>query len=305
MFRVGQADENLPTSGVTHLIEHLAFPHDHRDGVANNGTTRLLTTEFFAWGDPRDAAEFLHRVTRGISRLAVDRIDQQRSIIATQERRWAITPRGELQICRGAHGPGVVGFRGLGLRQLDAATIEAYRALRDDPRLAIGWMHQAAERYLNGWRSRSSEEELEEELEVRRSQTRTTIGDAWREAMPEAALCVPSTVVVNDPRFHRPDWPLPLKGREFPVPGLRLTKGARAVPSDEGLSLFDKEGHHVGMRFGSTAALVHGEGPARMLIADDGSELFVDAAWYASGADLIAELDRAIPVERHIRRMAG
>lgn len=116
IFRVGQADERLQTAGITHLVEHLAFPHDHADAVANNGTTDLTSTRFFAWGEPEEAAEFLHRVSRTLSRLPVDRLDQQRDIIATEEQRWAVTPIGELLIARyGARAHGVAGFRQIAL----------------------------------------------------------------------------------------------------------------------------------------------------------------------------------------------
>jgi hypothetical protein len=449
MFRVGQADESLPNAGITHLVEHLAFPHDHREGVANNGTTKLLTTEFFAWGDPREAAEFLHRVSRGLGRAAADRLDQQRSIIGAEEARWNVTPRGELLIARyGARGPGLGGFRGLGLRQVGAAEVDDWvaryftrgnaiiwmtgpppqglgvdlrdgpavpapqaevrpgtfprwtpkpqpfvaigvahpygspvgaasriltrrlfarlrdadavsydiqamgelvdrgivhtmivadclpdaaphvtnriiqaadefaesgptaeevadelkqfeRALRDDPRLPVGWMHSAAERALNGMEV----EEFEEDLERRRSETRASITDAWRDAMAGLALCTPSTVIVDDPRFDAGGWPLPLKGRTFHPPGLgRFTAGgARAVVSSEGVSVFDKDGQHGSVRFSATAALVHGDGAVRLLIAEDGSELVVNGASYANGNELVAEIDRLVLRDRHVR----
>lgn len=125
MFRVGQADESLQTAGITHLVEHLAFPHDHADGVANNGTTDLTSTRFYAWGDPDEAATFLHRVTRTLSHVPFDRLDQQRDIIATEESRWSVTPGGELLIARyGARAHGLPGFRQLGLRAVTRNQVE-------------------------------------------------------------------------------------------------------------------------------------------------------------------------------------
>lgn len=140
-FRVGQADERLPTAGITHLVEHLAFPHDHRDGVGNNGSTGLLSTQFYAWGDPREAAEFIHRVTRGLRRPDTRRLEQQRSIIATEEARWAVTARGELLVARyGARGPGVAGYPGYGVGQVSSEAVDAWAARFFTRGNAIAWM---------------------------------------------------------------------------------------------------------------------------------------------------------------------
>jgi hypothetical protein len=140
-FRVGQADESLATAGITHLVEHLAFPHDHRDGVANNGRTGLLATQFYSWGDPQEAAELLHRVTRGLHRPDTSRLEQQRSIIATEEARWVITARGELLIARyGARGPGVAGFPGYGVRQVADEAVRAWASRYFTRGNAIAWM---------------------------------------------------------------------------------------------------------------------------------------------------------------------
>ena len=129
VFRVGQADERLQTAGITHLVEHLAFPHDHADGVANNGSTDLTSTRFFAWGDAGEAAAFLHQVSRTLRHLPLDRLDQQRDIIATEESRWVVTPGGELLVARyGARAHGLPGFRQLGLRAVQGAQVKDWAA---------------------------------------------------------------------------------------------------------------------------------------------------------------------------------
>ncbi|MGZ8724296.1 MAG: hypothetical protein ACXWYG_09670, partial [Aeromicrobium sp.] len=119
MFRVGRADEELTNSGITHLVEHLVFPHDHTADSSSNGATTLTNTVFYAWGSPDDAAAFITRVATSLSRLPLDRIDHQRSIIFTEEESGGGGAAAELLTERfGARRHGVVGFRQLGLHRL-------------------------------------------------------------------------------------------------------------------------------------------------------------------------------------------
>jgi predicted Zn-dependent peptidase len=447
IFRVGQADERLQIAGITHLVEHLAFPHDHGDAVGNNGTTDLTSTRFFAWGEPDEAAQFMRRVSQTLSRLPIDRLDQQRDIIATEEQRWAVTPGGELLIARyGARAHGLAGFRQLGLRAItpsevtdwaaryftagnaivcmtgpppgrlslelpdgpnrpapladpepapfprwtpkpqafvaisvtgghdsamgaaarmverrlfdrlrtrkalsyavhadtkliDANTLHrmfaadcledaapqvtdeviatAYefaesgptkaemdddidrleRQLRMDERAGIGWMLYAAECYLSG----IEVEEFDEYIERRLSLERNEIRDAWRAACEGLLLCVPPWVTVNDGRFAIVDWPPVVSGRTFHPPGFgRFRGGTRAVLSDAGFSLVGDRGDHATITFDRVAALLRGRAGFRTVIAMDGSEVSVDPAAFASGEDLVAGLDRAVPRERWI-----
>lgn len=127
VFRVGRADETLAVSGITHLVEHLAFPHGHADEVGHNGTTELTRTTFYAWGDPSDAAQFIHRVSIGLSRPAVANIEAQKSIILTEEAGSAGGTVSELLLERyGPLGPGIVGYRQLGLHGIGAGHVEAW-----------------------------------------------------------------------------------------------------------------------------------------------------------------------------------
>jgi zinc protease len=127
MFRVGQADEELTNSGISHLVEHLAFPHDHSPDAPSNAATTLTNTVFYAWGDPDEAAAFIHRTAATLTRLPLERIDHQRSIILTEESSGAGGPAAELLSERyGARAHGVVGYRQLGLHRLTAADVSAW-----------------------------------------------------------------------------------------------------------------------------------------------------------------------------------
>jgi predicted Zn-dependent peptidase len=445
VFRVGQADERLQTAGITHLVEHLAFPHDHADGVANNGSTDLTSTRFFAWGDAGEAAAFLHRVSHTLSHLPLDRLDQQRDIIATEESRWVVTPGGELLIGRyGAQAHGLPGFRQLGLRTVTGDQVKGWAAryftadnavicmtgpppasvgleLRSGPRrpapvadpiagpyprwiarsqpfvaigvvaghdaafgaasrmlerrlfdrlrtqkglsyavqsdtkiidgttlhrmfvadcledaavavtdeviaiayeladagptaeemtedlhrlerqldsevhAAVAWMLYGAECYLNG----IEVEEFDMYVERRRSLTRAEIRESWAAALETMILCVPPWVEVHDPRFSTPQWPPPVSGRTYHPPGLaRFRGGTRAIVSGEGVSLVWQDGSHATIRFAAARALLRSGPTRRWIIGDDGSEIFLDGTAYASGQELIAAVERAVPAQR-------
>lgn len=127
IFRVGQADEQLTNAGITHLVEHLAFPHDHRTDIGYNGSTGLTETMFYAWGDPDESAAFLRQVSGTLTRLPRERIEAQRGIILTEESGAPASALGELLIARyGSRGPGVAGFRQTGIHQITPSAVEAW-----------------------------------------------------------------------------------------------------------------------------------------------------------------------------------
>ena len=70
--------------------------------------------------------------------------------------------------------------------------------------------------------------------------------------------------------------------------------------ASEGITLRDGKGGSATVLFAHAAALVRVSAGRRLLIADDGSELLVDATWYSSGADLIGAIDEAVPEDRWI-----
>jgi len=129
-FRVGQADEQLTNAGISHLVEHLAFPHDHSGDAPSNGTTSLTTTRFYAWGNPENAANFIRQASVNLTHLPTDRIDQQRSIILTEEASNSGGPGSALLTERyGARAHGIVGYLQLGLHKVG-------------PREALDWAAQ-------------------------------------------------------------------------------------------------------------------------------------------------------------------
>lgn len=126
-FRVGRADEQLSNSGITHLVEHLAFPHDHNQDANCNGSTGLTTTSFYAWGEPDEAAAFIRQTSVALAKLGIDRVDHQRSVILTEEVSSGGGVVADLLVERyGARGQGVVGFRQLGIHRLKGADVQGW-----------------------------------------------------------------------------------------------------------------------------------------------------------------------------------
>ena len=125
MFRVGQADETLARSGITHLVEHLAmFPID-RQAYAYGAFVDETRTVFYARGEPHEVAEFLEATARNISALPFERLSKERRVL-----------RAELANHPGAHplwrlrfGPagfGLPAYDELGLHWLPPDEIEAW-----------------------------------------------------------------------------------------------------------------------------------------------------------------------------------
>ncbi|MGW0884991.1 hypothetical protein [Streptomyces sp. NPDC002671] len=72
-FRVGRADETLATSGLTHLVEHLAL---HRLGLSDlhyNGATANTYTLFHVTGDEDEVVAYLNGVCAALRDLPLDR----------------------------------------------------------------------------------------------------------------------------------------------------------------------------------------------------------------------------------------
>ena len=81
IFRVGRADESLLTSGVSHLIEHLALPQHDRHLSYVNGTTDPLLTFFEGAGERREVLDFLREVSAHLGKLPLDRLTREMRIL--------------------------------------------------------------------------------------------------------------------------------------------------------------------------------------------------------------------------------
>jgi len=149
VFRVGRADETLTTSGVTHLVEHLAL-HPLRGGESrSNGATGLLHTHFHVEGTEAEVVGFLNGVCAALRALPLERLPAEKEILRTEARGNLSGPGRELPLWRyGAQGHGLVSYPEWGLHRLTAEQVAAWAATRFTRRAAALWI--ASDRVPDG-----------------------------------------------------------------------------------------------------------------------------------------------------------
>lgn len=84
VFRVGRADETLATSGITHLVEHLALLHLGLSDLQHNGQTADTYTLLHATGTPAEMVTFLNGVCAALQDLPVDHLETVKAILRTE-----------------------------------------------------------------------------------------------------------------------------------------------------------------------------------------------------------------------------
>lgn len=121
VFRVGRADETVPTSGITHLVEHLAlFGHDEGD-IHHNGHTYDHITQFHVSGTESEVVAYLGAVCRALSDLPLHRLEIEKDILRTEAAGQGRHPAYAHRVERhGARGPGTSAYDEMGLYALEA-----------------------------------------------------------------------------------------------------------------------------------------------------------------------------------------
>ncbi|WP_144125214.1 M16 family metallopeptidase [Catellatospora sichuanensis] len=117
IFRVGQADETLPTHGITHLVEHLAL---HDSGLSDyhyNGETASVYTHFHLRGSESDVVGYLGKVCAGLADLPMHRLETEKEILRTESRSRGATSALPLRRY-GARGYGLPSYPEWGLARL-------------------------------------------------------------------------------------------------------------------------------------------------------------------------------------------
>ena len=121
-FRVGVADESVPTRGITHVVEHLAMYSVMQSlgaGDRYNARVEPLRTRFVAKGESDDIVAFLRQVTSNLASLPADRLAHEMRVLRTEA---ANRDHGSVKwkwIYRfGAQGLGLVDYEEFGLRWL-------------------------------------------------------------------------------------------------------------------------------------------------------------------------------------------
>ena len=131
VFRVGRFDETLPTAGVTHMVEHLAFTGKPEAPYSfNANVTGRFTSFIMESGDPSHVTDFVESVCRGLAADQGGVIDRERRILRTEAASRGSA--GALGVCLGerygATGPGLTNYQEFGLYRLGWSDVEAWRA---------------------------------------------------------------------------------------------------------------------------------------------------------------------------------
>lgn len=140
-FRVGRADETLATSGITHLVEHLAL---HRHGVSDlhfNGATADTYTLFHVEGTPEHVVEYLNGVCAALHDLPLHRLEVEKEILRTEASgRGGGSVRNIALYRYGAQGYGLASYDELGLPRLDAEAVSAWARTHFTTENAVLWI---------------------------------------------------------------------------------------------------------------------------------------------------------------------
>ncbi|MFI6145350.1 insulinase family protein [Streptomyces sp. NPDC051109] len=141
LFRVGRADETLATSGITHLVEHLAL---HRHGLGDlhyNGATAATYTHFHVTGTPADVVEYLNGVCAALRDLPLDRLETEKEILRTEAAGKGHGPGRAAALWRyGSRSYGLVGYAEAGLHRLTADDVRAWARTRFTAENAVLWI---------------------------------------------------------------------------------------------------------------------------------------------------------------------
>ncbi|MER7827647.1 insulinase family protein [Streptomyces sp. NPDC096097] len=141
LFRVGRADETLATSGITHLVEHLAL---HRHGLGDlhyNGATAATYTHFHVQGTPADVVEYLNGVCAALRDLPMDRLDTEKEILRTEAAGRGSGPGHASALWRyGSRSYGLTGYAELGLQAITADDVRTWAQTRFTAENAVLWI---------------------------------------------------------------------------------------------------------------------------------------------------------------------
>jgi zinc protease len=142
MFRVGMADETVPTRGITHLVEHLALFASSSRPFEANGFVDAERCVFHAVGERDDVLGWLTRCAAALADLPLDRLATERRILQAEARGGAGPPvQSRLLTMRlGAQSFGIANTDEFGLRWLDADEVAGWARARFGRGNAALWM---------------------------------------------------------------------------------------------------------------------------------------------------------------------
>ncbi len=140
VFRVGRADETLATSGITHLVEHLAMPPEPTEFESNAWTSESVTA-FWAKGTPDEVGSFLGARAAALATLPAERLGLERRILEAEAASTGPDPITGLVLPRyGSRDFGLAALEELGLRGLQVEDVLRWSATRFSADNAALWV---------------------------------------------------------------------------------------------------------------------------------------------------------------------
>ncbi|CAM5552063.1 hypothetical protein SAVIM338S_04478 [Streptomyces avidinii] len=142
VFRVGGADETLATSGITHLVEHLALHGHGRPGDPHrHGPTAPAHTRFQVTGTPAEVVEYLGGVCAALRDLPLDRLETEKEILRTEAAGLSHGPARLPTMWRyGSRSYGLAGYAEAGLAGLTGAQVRDWARTRFTAGNAVLWI---------------------------------------------------------------------------------------------------------------------------------------------------------------------
>lgn len=129
LVRVGRVDETFLTSGICHVLEHLALHGVGRPGDHANGQVDATTTLFHTTGDADSVRDFLVHIARGLADPPTDRLDDERGVLAAERAGRGPHVAGLLAAWRwGARGYGLTPQDEVGITRISAEDLRAWSA---------------------------------------------------------------------------------------------------------------------------------------------------------------------------------
>lgn len=126
-FRVGSADETYLTSGISHLVEHLALFGIEDPAHHHNGYVDQSVACFHTYGSEDDVIAFLDRVCTQISALPLHRLELERRVLAAERASRARSLPGlALALRYGAAGYGLMEMGRQGERLVRADDVQQW-----------------------------------------------------------------------------------------------------------------------------------------------------------------------------------
>jgi len=128
MFRVGRVDEELPWSGISHLVEHLTlFELGPTQPYTYNGAVTPSRTYFVASGTGADITAFFAHVTSRLHALPLQRLEAEKTVLLAEATSRPLTPGDLLFGLRyGARGHGLYLYDEFALRQVTGDTVQSW-----------------------------------------------------------------------------------------------------------------------------------------------------------------------------------